>query len=428
MNAKLLPGLEEGRQFQPWDCDVKADCSHLHAAQDKLWKLAGNPFSVLGEAHVHGDDVEFSVLGDLPPEPRLGLLPGSFPRNLKAALALMHPDDREAFQLVLEGSLTTGQPFDMNYRLEDGLGGWRWIEGRAVSVEVRKGRHINWVFVNRDFTKERKAEDALRQSLQDLAASRLEFKSEQDRLWRLAANAFSVLGQARVTEHGIEQEFFGESFEAKIGLQPGSIPRRIEDMLPMIHSDDAGAFQKSVEHSLATGEPFRVTFRLSDGQGGWRWLQDRAICIEMRDGKPVHWLGDTRDLTEQKQTEESLRKSVEELRQLKARLQSENLLLRQEVEQSSEHADIVGRSAPLTRVMKQVELVAATASTVLVSGETGTGKELIARAIHQRGDRRNRMFVAVNCAALPATLVESELFGHEKGAFTGAINAARGPV
>ena len=189
----------------------------------------------------------------------------------------------------------------------------------------------------------------------------------------------------------------------------------------MMHPDDVRSYQERVERSLATGEPFRTVYRLSDGRGGWRWLQSRAISIEERDGKHVHWLSDTRDITEQKETEEALRQSLEELRQLKARLQNENLFLREEVDRGAEHGDIIGRSAALTRVLEQVELVSATSSTVLVSGETGTGKELIARAIHQRSDRRKQLFVAVNCAALPATLVESELFGHEKGAFTGAI-------
>jgi transcriptional regulator with GAF, ATPase, and Fis domain len=96
-------------------------------------------------------------------------------------------------------------------------------------------------------------------------------------------------------------------------------------------------------------------------------------------------------------------------------------MLREEVDRGAKHRDIIGRSAPLQRVLEQVELVSATTSTVLISGETGTGKELIARAVHQRSNRRNQMFVAVNCAALPASLVESELFGHERGAFTGAI-------
>jgi len=217
-------------------------------------------------------------------------------------------------------------------------------------------------------------------------------------------------------------EYLGDTPpETKIGLLPGSAPKTLKDVIVMMHPDDTRSYQESVESSLPTGEPFKSVYRLSDGRGGWRWIKSRAISLgEERDGKHVHWLGDSIDITEQKETEDALRKSLEELRHLKAQLQSENLFLREEVDRGVTHADIIGRSAPLARVLEQVDLVAATSSTVLVSGETGTGKELVARAIHQHSDRRQRLFVAVNCAALPATLVESELFGHEKGAFTGA--------
>jgi formate hydrogenlyase transcriptional activator len=402
-------------------CEFVVSCAKLEAEHDKLWKLASNPFTVLGEAHVTGNGVTLTILGDLPPEPRLGLAPGSFPKTIEASLGMLHPDDRQTYQLAVERSLASGEPFDMNFRLPDGHGGWRWIEGRAVAMEVRDGKHVGWIFTNRDFTPQREAEAALRQSLRELETSRSQVKSGQDKLWKLAANAFSVLAEVRVTADGIEQHFFGDAPEAKMGLAPGTVPKSIERFMDLIHRDDAKSYQQNVGHSLATGQPFRLSYRLSDGRGGWRWVQSSAICIEERDGKHVHWLCDSRDITEQKETEEALRHSLEELRQLKARLQNENRFLREEIGRAAEHGDIIGRSAPLNRVLEQVELVSATSSTVLVSGETGTGKELVARAIHQRSGRRKQLFVAVNCAALPATLVESELFGHEKGAFTGAI-------
>ena len=402
---------------------LAASRAEFQTQHDRLWKLASNPFMVLGEARVTGGGITLAVFGDLPPEQRLGLAAGSFPKTIEAALAMLHPDDRQPYQRAVERSQATGEPFDMNYRLADGHDGWRWIEGRAVSVEVCDGKHVGWVFTNRDFTPQRETEAALRQSLRELEGSRSEVKSEQERLWKLAANAFSVLGATRLTEHGMEMEYFGDSAsEAKVGLAPGSVPRNAEELFTLMHRDDIRPYQNSVERSLPTGEPFRSVYRLSDGRGGWRWIKSRAISLgEERDGKHVHWLCDSIDITEQKETEEALRRSLEELRQLKARLQSDNLFLREEVDRGVTHADIIGRSAPLARVLEQVELVAATSSTVLVSGETGTGKELIARAIHQHSDRGKRLFVAVNCAALPATLVESELFGHEKGAFTGAI-------
>ena len=402
---------------------LAASRSELQARRDKLWKVASNPFIVLGEARVTGSGIALTILGDLPPEPRLGLAPNTFPKSIEAALEMMHPHDRQASEQAVQRSLAAGEPFDMNYRLPDGQGGWRWIEGRAVSAEVLDGKHVGWVFTNRDFTPQREAEAALRQSLRDLESSRSEFKSEQDKLWKLAANAFSVLGEIRVARDGLEMEYLGDTApEAKIGMLPDSAPRTLIDVIAMMHPDDTRSYQESVERSLPTGDQFKSVYRLSDGRGGWRWIKSRAISLgEERDGKHVHWLGDSIDITEQKEAEEALRQSLEELRQLKVQLQSENLFLREEVDRGVAHAEIIGRSAPLARVLDQVELVAATSSTVLVSGETGTGKELVARAIHNHGDRKQRLFIAVNCAALPATLVESELFGHEKGAFTGAI-------
>src|SRR5262249_57980458 len=110
-----------------------------------------------------------------------------------------------------------------------------------------------------------------------------------------------------------------------------------------------------------------------------------------------------------------------ELTALKDRLAKENLYLDEEVRTGHNFGDIVGDSAALRRVLKEVETVAATGSTVLIRGETGTGKELVARALHDLSPRRDRAFVKLNCAAIPTGLLESELFGHEKGAFTGAI-------
>ncbi|MFO1419766.1 MAG: sigma 54-interacting transcriptional regulator [Candidatus Competibacteraceae bacterium] len=393
-------------------------------ARDKLWTLASSPFLVVGEARVTADgDVSLTWLGDVCPETKLGLAPGTFPKTIQEALVLMHPDDAPGFQQVMARSLATGEVFDASYRLADGRGDWRWIEGRAVPTEARDGRAVRWIFLNRDFTAQRAAEAALRRSVRELEDSRSALRSEQDKLWKLAANTFSVLGEARVTESGMEFEFFGDApHEEKLGLAPGSLPRNLEQLMAMMHPEDAEPYLQKLEHSLATGEPFRVVYRVADGRGGWRWLQARAFSLEQREGRHVRWLHDTIDITEQRETEQALRQSLEELRQLKARLLVENRFLRQEAGLEAADTDIIGRSPALGRVLEQVDLVALTSSTVLIGGETGTGKELVARAIHQRGSRRQRLFVAVNCAALPGTLVESELFGHEKGAFTGAIS------
>jgi formate hydrogenlyase transcriptional activator len=127
-----------------------------------------------------------------------------------------------------------------------------------------------------------------------------------------------------------------------------------------------------------------------------------------------------------KSYDESLREAFEEIKKLKEKLETENLYLREEIKLEHQHHEVIGQSEGIRRVLREAEQVAPTDSTVLLQGETGTGKELIARAIHDLSRRKNRPMVKVNCAALPATLVESELFGREKGAYTGALTREMG--
>jgi transcriptional regulator with GAF, ATPase, and Fis domain len=143
-------------------------------------------------------------------------------------------------------------------------------------------------------------------------------------------------------------------------------------------------------------------------------------------GRLVRLLAISRDITESKQAEESLKSALEEVRLLKDRLQEENVYLREEAKLERHFGEIVGRSDAIRRVLRKIEEVAPTDATVLVTGETGTGKERVARAIHGESPRRDRPLVKVNCAALSPTLIESELFGHEKGSFTGALGRKAG--
>ena len=133
-------------------------------------------------------------------------------------------------------------------------------------------------------------------------------------------------------------------------------------------------------------------------------------------------VGSIRDITEQKQAERKLQQALEEIAKLKDRLQAENVYLREEIKSENSHSEIIGQSAAIEQVLGLVEQVALTDSAVLLLGETGTGKELLARAIHRLSPRKDQPMVTVNCAALPSTLVESELFGSEEGAYTGALS------
>ena len=133
-----------------------------------------------------------------------------------------------------------------------------------------------------------------------------------------------------------------------------------------------------------------------------------------------------RDIGERKQKEAALRGALLEIKELKEKLEAENNYLQEEIEVQNNFGEIISNSPKFRVVLKQIEQVADTSSTVLITGESGTGKELVARALHQLSRRSNRPMIKVNCATLPANLIESELFGHEKGAFTGALSKKLG--
>src|SRR5215831_6548269 len=143
-----------------------------------------------------------------------------------------------------------------------------------------------------------------------------------------------------------------------------------------------------------------------------QWPENMFNPLPDESDKIVRWHVTATDINDQKKTEE--------------RLRNENLVLREEIDRASMFEEIVGSSQPIRQLLKQVEKVAPSDSTVLILGETGTGKELVARALHRRSKRANRAFVKVNCAAIPQSLIASELFGHEKGAFTGALQRRMG--
>jgi PAS domain S-box-containing protein len=176
------------------------------------------------------------------------------------------------------------------------------------------------------------------------------------------------------------------------------------------------------EESVRTGQPFEAECRFRRSDGEYRWFRTRSVPMRRPDGGIVRWFGVCTDVDDSKRSEEALRGALTEVAQLRDRLQAENVYLLEEVKQQQGFEEIVGRSTALSRVLRQVEQVAPTNTSVLITGETGTGKELIARAIHNLSGRKDRPMVTVNCGAISAGLVESELFGHEKGAFTGAVS------
>src|SRR5437016_6944949 len=178
------------------------------------------------------------------------------------------------------------------------------------------------------------------------------------------------------------------------------------------HPEDLERVREERKAGLARDLPFEIEERLHRKDGHYRWLLLRYNPFHDEQGRLVRWYATGTDIDDRKRAED--------------RTQNENVALREDIVRSSMFEEIVGSSETLRQVLVQVSKVAPTDSTVLVLGETGTGKELIARAIHNRSKRSNRAFIRVNCAAIPASLIASELFGHEKGAFTGATQRRLG--
>jgi formate hydrogenlyase transcriptional activator len=173
-----------------------------------------------------------------------------------------------------------------------------------------------------------------------------------------------------------------------------------------LHPDDIAQISDFFDHAVARGSAGELEFRLRKRDGTFRWFLARFNPLREEQGRITRWYVAATDIEDRKQAEDMLR--------------SENVALREEIDEASMFEEIVGASPALQAVLARISKVAPSDSTVLITGETGTGKELVARAIHRRSNRASRAFVSVNCAAIPRDLIASELFGHEKGAFTGA--------
>ncbi len=195
---------------------------------------------------------------------------------------------------------------------------------------------------------------------------------------------------------------------------------QLKGLLDAIHPDDREGVRERIRQSFEKNEVFAIDFRVVRPDGGFSWISSRGNLSSAGPGLPRLLMGASTDVTERKQMEVELRENLEEVERLKLQLEKENLYLREEIKAGFGFEKIVGKSDALNYVFFKVKQVAPTDATVLILGETGTGKGMVAHAIHEMSSRGERPMITVNCAALPANLIESELFGREKGAFTGA--------
>jgi transcriptional regulator with GAF, ATPase, and Fis domain len=205
------------------------------------------------------------------------------------------------------------------------------------------------------------------------------------------------------------------------GFDPARDPSTYRTAFERIHPDDRPGFLERLAKALAGKHDFEFDYRVVLPDGTLKYLRTVGHPILNEAGEVVELVGTGVDITEHTLAHAALQKAFEEIRALKDKLYEENLALREEIDQASMFEEIVGSSSALQEVLSLISKVAPSDSTVLITGETGTGKELVARAIHKRSQRAGHAFVSVNCAAIPGSLIASELFGHEKGAFTGAL-------
>src|SRR5947207_3300269 len=247
---------------------------------------------------------------------------------------------------------------------------------------------------------------------------------ERSEFYLREGERFAHMGSWSLRADGIFDYWSPETF-VLFGFDPSEGIPTLPKWLTVLHPDDRDLVAKTLERIFRENVRIDVTYRVDHPKQGKRIMHSTGEPV-VEDGKVTRLIGNTLDITEQENAIRELKKAVGEIRALKDELYKENIVLRHEIGSTSMFEEVLGTSSPLQNVLALAAKVAPTDSTVLIAGETGTGKELIARAIHKRSKRGERSFVGVNCAAIPSSLIMSELFGHEKGAFTGAIQRRLG--
>jgi len=309
--------------------------------------------------------------------------------------AIIHPEDAaRVMDKWTHEVLPSGKPGEIEVRLRRFDGEYRWFIVRVEPLRDELGHVLQWYGTNTDIDDLKRAEDKLRRDEQELR-----------RITDAIPQTIIVLGtdgnviyanQSTLDYTGLTmEEVMATDFRARV-----------------FHPEDVERLRDERQRALSRGIPFENEQRARRKDGQYRWFLIRYNPLFDEQGHLLRWYATGTDIQDRKQVEE--------------RMRNENLALREEIDRSSMFEEIVGSSEVLRKVLAQVDRVAPTDSTVLIVGETGTGKELIARAVHKRSKRASRAFIRVDCAAIPPSLIASELFGHEKGAFTGALQKRLG--
>jgi PAS domain S-box-containing protein len=306
----------------------------------------------------------------------------------------IHPDDQPGFRELIETAIREKAEWQTDYRIVHPDGPVRDIHAVGHPVLRTSGHLVEFVGTVIDVTERKRAE-------QERRRSEMELRQMLD----LAPQQVAVFGPGR------ERLYANRILLDYLGLTLEEWRQRF-DQGEFVHPDDWERVNGHFDRAYSSGASFELELRLRKGDGSYRWFLARCNPVRDDKGQITRWYNALTDIEDRKRAEE--------------RLQHENVALREEIDKTSMFEEIVGASPALQAVLSRISKVAPSNSTVLITGETGTGKELVARAIHRRSDRSSRVFISVNCAAIPRDLIASELFGHEKGAFTGATQQRLG--
>ena len=306
----------------------------------------------------------------------------------------VHPDDVLQLMEKWQSALLSGKAGEVEGRLRRHDGVYRWFLMRLEPLRDEHGNIVRWYGACTDIETLKQTEEKLREDERELR-----------RITDAIPQAIVVLDPNGAPMYANQATLDYTGLTAADVLSPNFRER-------IFHADDLERLRDERSAALKLGDPFQVEQRALRKDGQYRWFLIQYNPYRNEQGQVIRWYATGTDIDDRARAEE--------------RTRNENLALREQIDRDSMFEDIVGSSEQLRKVLRQVAKVASSDSTVLILGETGTGKELIARAIHKRSNRAERAFIAVNCAAIPPSLIASELFGHEKGAFTGATQRRLG--
>jgi formate hydrogenlyase transcriptional activator len=342
-------------------------------------------WNVVDRSAAHLSEEWYRIFGFDPAEGR-----PSWERRLER----VHPEDRIKWKETIERAILDKADYDVDFRIILPDGKIKWIHTVGHPVLTPRGDLVQFLGCSTDITERKQAE-------QRLKVHEMELRQMLD----LTPQYLGVLGAdgSPIYANRASLDYLGISLEE--WRQRGGIGDEV-------HRDDVERVRTELERALSTGSAVEIEERVRRGDGSFRWILSRCSPVRDENGQLTRLYLASIDIHDRKIAEEKLKQ--------------ENAALREEVDKASMFEEIVGTSPALKAVLSRLSKVAPTDSTVLITGETGTGKELVARAIHRRSVRSSRAFISVNCAAIPRDLMASELFGHERGAFTGAIQRRLG--